>query len=68
MNLGERLRFLREKHNLSREELADKLGILYGTFSKYESGERQPDYETVKKWPHFLGCLLIIYWDILIPP
>ena len=55
MNLGERLRFLREKHNLSREELSDKLGILYGTFSKYELGEREPDYETLKKMASFFG-------------
>jgi transcriptional regulator with XRE-family HTH domain len=55
MNLGERLRFLRDRRELSREELANKLGIAYGTYSKYELGSREPDYETIKRIASFFG-------------
>jgi transcriptional regulator with XRE-family HTH domain len=55
MNFGERLRFLRERRELSREEISKKLGIAYSTFSKYETGKREPDYEILKKMAILFG-------------
>jgi transcriptional regulator with XRE-family HTH domain len=49
LSLGEQLRYLRDKRDLTRKEVAQKLQIIYGTYSKYESGEREPDYETLKR-------------------
>lgn len=49
MSFGERLRKLREKAGLSRDELATKLQLSYWAVAKYEKGERKPDIETVKK-------------------
>ena len=48
MNFGERLRGLREKQNLSREKMAKMLGLSYWALSKYETGEREPDFGTLR--------------------
>lgn len=39
---------LRKFHNLSQEELADKIGVSRQTLSKYETGESLPDIEKCK--------------------
>lgn len=49
LNLGQKIIDLRQENNLSRKELALKLGTSYSSLSKYETNERQPDYETLKK-------------------
>ena len=40
---------LRKMHNMSQEELADKIGVSRQTLSKYETGESLPDIEKCKK-------------------
>ncbi|RFA37068.1 hypothetical protein CAI16_03070 [Virgibacillus dokdonensis] len=47
MNFNDRLSNLRKMHKLSREELAKKLGVSYSTVAKYESGTREPDFNTL---------------------
>ncbi len=47
MSFGNRLKALREKADLSREELASKLNISYSAVSKYETDVRFPDKETL---------------------
>lgn len=39
---------LRKYHNLSQEELAEKIGVSRQTLSKYETGESLPDIEKCK--------------------
>ena len=39
---------LRKLHNLSQEELAEKIGVSRQTLSKYETGESLPDIEKCK--------------------
>ena len=39
---------LRKYHDLSQEELADKIGVSRQTLSKYETGESLPDIEKCK--------------------
>ena len=39
---------LRKIHDLSQEELADKIGVSRQTLSKYETGESLPDIEKCK--------------------
>ncbi len=49
VNFGERLRILREESNFTEEQLAEKLGIVKQTISKYEKNQREPKYETLLK-------------------
>lgn len=49
MDVHTRIRNLREKNNISREEFAKKIDVSYAALSKYETGKRQPDYETLQK-------------------
>lgn len=53
MTLGERLKSLREKAGLTREEAAAELKISYWTLAKYETNERSPDNATLKKLADF---------------
>lgn len=46
---GARLKLFREKEGMLQKELADKLQITQQTISLYESGKREPDYDTLKK-------------------
>lgn len=50
---GEKLRFLREKNCLKQEDLAKYLEVSRATISKYESGDREPDINTVKALAKF---------------
>lgn len=43
--IGKKLVYLREKSNLSKSAVAERLGITYQTYSKYEKNETNPDYE-----------------------
>lgn len=49
VRFGERLRLLREESDLTVEQLAEKLGTVKQTISKYENGQREPKYETLLK-------------------
>lgn len=42
------LKTLREEHHLSQRQLADALGAAYSTIGMYESGQREPNYETLE--------------------
>ncbi len=44
-----RLRFLREKRNMTQQRLALELDMNQNTVSRYESGKRQADYQTLIK-------------------
>ena len=45
----ERLKFLRKNNNLTMKELGRCLNVAESTISLYESGQREPDYQTLKK-------------------
>ena len=49
MDVHSRIRQLREKNNISRENFSKKIGVSYAALSKYETGKRQPDYDTLQK-------------------
>ena len=56
-----RLRHLREQHNLSQRALAEALGAYDNEefdpkrISVYETGKAEPDIETLDKLAHFFG-------------
>lgn len=51
--IGERLKKLRNERNLTQEEAAKRLGIVRSTYSNYESGKREPDFDTTKLLANF---------------
>lgn len=46
---GKRLKYLREKNKISREDFAQKVGVSYWSVSKYETDSRTPDPETISR-------------------
>ena len=53
--LKDNLIALRKYHNLSQEELADRLGVTRQTISKYETGATIPDVEKCKQLADLYG-------------
>lgn len=49
---------LRKLHDLSQEELADRLQVSRQTLSKYETGESLPDIERCKQLAEIFGVSL----------
>jgi AbrB family looped-hinge helix DNA binding protein len=49
---------LRKLHNMSQEELADRIGVSRQTLSKYETGESLPDVEKCKAIADVFGTSL----------
>lgn len=49
MKVHDRIRSLRERENISREDFAQKIGVTYAALSKYETGSRAPDFDTLIK-------------------
>jgi len=58
MNIGERLRELRLKRNISQEKVARHLGITRSAYSHYEINNRQPVYETLIKLAEYFDVSL----------
>ena len=48
-DIGERLKYARERKNLKQNKVAKQIGIHNSTLAKYESGEREADNETIIK-------------------
>lgn len=44
-----RLKFLRNKKRITQQRLAIELGINQNSLSRYETGQRQADYDTLIK-------------------
>lgn len=53
--IAENLVEMRKLHNLSQEELAEKIGVSRQTLSKYETGESLPDIEKCKMLADLFG-------------
>ena len=52
---------------LTQQEVADYLGITRPAYTAYESGKRQPDFETLQNLLHYLMSPLISYLVETIP-
>ena len=55
MNFGKRLKQEREKNNLSKVDLAAKVGVHYSQLGRYERDEASPSAEMLKKIANELG-------------
>lgn len=51
--LSKKLRSLREQSQLNQTEFAEKFGLSSVRYNQYETGKRNPDYETLKKFANF---------------
>ena len=49
MNFGEKLKLYRERKNMTQKEVAEYLELEPAAISKYESGMREPNIESLKK-------------------
>ena len=50
-----KLREIRKKCGITMKELGAEIGVAESTISQYETGKRQPDYETLLKLGEFFG-------------
>ncbi|WP_176222153.1 helix-turn-helix domain-containing protein [Tuberibacillus sp. Marseille-P3662] len=55
MTVGERLKELRNKKDLSQQELSNRIGIRRATYARYETDANQADYETLLKLAAFFN-------------
>ena len=62
MTVGETLKSLREKVNMTQKELADKLGVSASHISQYERNLRNPSQNQLKKFADALG----VSFDVLL--
>lgn len=46
---NENLKWARERKGLSQKEVAESIGVAKSTYSLYESGNREPNVQTIKK-------------------
>ena len=51
-----RIKMLREKLGISQYELAQKVGISQVCLCRYETGERSPSYQILKRIANELDC------------
>lgn len=56
MNTMLRLKELREEKGLSMRQLSTELGTPYNSYRSYESGDLEPDIETLIKMADFFDC------------
>ncbi len=55
---AEKLKELRKSRQLSQQQLADALGCSRSAIGMYESGQREPDFETSELIADFFGVRL----------
>ena len=57
MEIGKKLKELRLSHNLTQQQIADKLEINRVNYTRYETNAVRPDYETIIFYCIILQCL-----------
>ena len=54
-DFAQKLRTAREELQLTQKQVADELGVAVSTYAHYESGNRYPNLEKIKKLEKILG-------------
>lgn len=60
-SFADMLAYLRKRAGYSQTELADKLKISRSAIGMYESGKREPDFETLEMCADLAYCIRIAY-------
>ena len=68
MQIGERLRCLREHKNLAQEEVAQRAGLVQRYISRVENGHAVPKLETLEKWARAMQVPLYVLFYEEKPP
>jgi transcriptional regulator with XRE-family HTH domain len=55
--IAKNIKMLRQKHNMTQEQLADKMNVSRQAVTKWESGESLPDIESVRDKKLSCSCL-----------
>lgn len=63
MNIGDRIKQLREKLGLSNRQLAKKAGLSQPVMNRLENNERKADIQTLQKICQALGITLKDFFD-----
>jgi transcriptional regulator with XRE-family HTH domain len=63
----EKLKELRERRGLYQKEVAIELGITQAGYSLYESGHRQPDYQTLRQLAKYFNVSTDYLLDAELP-
>ena len=58
MNFMENLRVLREKNNMTQEQLAERMEVSRQTVSKWEGGTSMPEMEKLVQLTEMFGCTM----------
>lgn len=53
MNFSEKVKYVRNKLNLSQEKLAQELGVSYATINRWENGSYNPSHLAKKVFNDF---------------
>lgn len=63
MTLGEKIKFLRQKNDVTQEKLAEYLNITYQSISKWENNNALPDISLVVPLANFFGVSIDELFD-----
>lgn len=66
-SISQFIRDKREQMSMTQEELASKIGVTAATISLYESGNRNPDLERLKKIADAFDIPMATLLDIEVP-
>jgi transcriptional regulator with XRE-family HTH domain len=55
---GDKLRKLRESHDMTTRMLAEKIGISHSQITKYETGQHEPTLSTLNKYKALFNVTL----------
>ena len=59
--VGNILKTMRRKNNLSQEQIGKLIGYAKNTISQYENEARQPDFQTIEKIANECGYEILFY-------
>lgn len=59
--VGNILKTMRRKNNLSQEQVGKLIGYAKNTISQYENETRQPDFQTIEKIANECGYEILFY-------